>query len=98
MRNYTSIPGSQEKTFQDKSFPGKRNSSQQANRIESFRSTPNNSCLQPTAFVRYVNSTIEVSEGAGYAGDVDFFKRPYQICKNVVISGDIKSVSMSNAV
>ena len=42
-------------------------------------------------FVRYVNSTIEVSEGLVIAGDVDFSTGHIKYGKNVVISGDIKS-------
>lgn len=42
-------------------------------------------------FVRYVNSTIEVSEGLVITGDIDFSTGHIKYDKNVVISGDIKS-------
>lgn len=42
-------------------------------------------------FVRYVNSTIEVSEGLVIPGDVDFSTGHIRYGKNVEISGDVKS-------
>lgn len=52
---------------------------------------PNTLLSATDGFVRYVNSTIEVSEVLVIAGDVDFSTGHIKYGKNVVISGDIKS-------
>jgi len=52
---------------------------------------PNVLLAATDGFVRYVNSTIEVSEGLVIGGDVDFSTGHIRYDKNVVISGDIKS-------
>lgn len=51
-----------------------------------------NALLSATdGFVRYANSTIEVSEGLVIPGNVDFSTGHIKYGKNVVINGDIKS-------
>jgi len=52
---------------------------------------PNVLLSATNGFVRYVNSTIEVSEGLVISGNVDFSTGHIKYGKNVVISGDIKS-------